>query len=144
MTEDKMVGQHHRLNGHEFERAPGVGDGPGGLACCSPWGHKESDTTEQLNNNHNMILGFPGGSVVKNSPANAGDAGPVSGQRRSAGGGNGNPLQCSYLRNSMDRGGLQASPWGHNRVGRNLANEHQKHDHAASNYSSPVDSAQFV
>ena len=48
-TEDKMVGWHHRLNGHEFERAPGVGDGQGGLACCSPWGRKESDTTERLN-----------------------------------------------------------------------------------------------
>ena len=39
----------HRLNGHEFEQAPGDGDGQGGLACCSPWGHKESDTTELLN-----------------------------------------------------------------------------------------------
>ena len=37
---------HHRINGHEFEQAPGVGDGQGGLACCSPWGRKESDTTE--------------------------------------------------------------------------------------------------
>ena len=48
MTEDEMVGWHHQLNGHEFERAPGVGDGHGSLACCSPWGHKESDTTERL------------------------------------------------------------------------------------------------
>ena len=46
MTEDEMVGWHHRLNGHEFEQAPGVGDGQGSLACCSPRGHKESDTTE--------------------------------------------------------------------------------------------------
>ena len=46
-----MVGWHHRLNGHEFEQAPGVGDGQGGLACCSPWGHKESDRTERLNSN---------------------------------------------------------------------------------------------
>ena len=46
-----MVGWHHRLNGHEFEQALGVGDGQGGLACCGPWGHKESDTTELLNNN---------------------------------------------------------------------------------------------
>ena len=45
-----MVGWHHRLDEHEFELAPGVGDGQGGLACCSPWGHKESDTTERLNN----------------------------------------------------------------------------------------------
>ena len=49
MTEDEMVGWHHRLNGHEFEWALGVGDGQGSLACCSPWDHKESDTTEQLN-----------------------------------------------------------------------------------------------
>ena len=40
---------HHRLDGHEFEQAPGVGDGQGSLACCSPWGRKELDTTEQLN-----------------------------------------------------------------------------------------------
>ena len=45
-----MVGWHHRLDGHEFEQAPGLGDGQGGLACCGPWGCKESDTTEQLNN----------------------------------------------------------------------------------------------
>ena len=48
-TEDEMVGWHHRLNGHKFEWTPGVGDGQGGLVCCSPWGHKESDTTEWLN-----------------------------------------------------------------------------------------------
>ena len=48
-TEDEMVGWHHRLNGHEFEQARGVGDGQGSLACCSPWSCKESDTTEQLN-----------------------------------------------------------------------------------------------
>ena len=46
MTEDEMVGWHHRLDGYEFEKALGVGDGQGSLACCSPWGHKESDTTE--------------------------------------------------------------------------------------------------
>ena len=48
-TEDEMVGWHHRLDGHEFEQTPGVGDGKGSLECCSPWGHKELDTTEQLN-----------------------------------------------------------------------------------------------
>ena len=47
--EDEVVGRHHRLNGHEFEHAPGVGDGQGRPACCRPWGHKELDTTEQLN-----------------------------------------------------------------------------------------------
>ena len=49
MTEDKMVGRHHWLDGHEFEQALGVGDGQRTLACCSPWGHKELDKTEQLN-----------------------------------------------------------------------------------------------
>ena len=49
MTEDETIGWHHRLDGHEFEQAPGVGHGQGSLACCSPWGHKESDTTERLN-----------------------------------------------------------------------------------------------
>ena len=44
-----MVGWHHRLNGHEFEEILGVGDGQGGPACCTPWGHKESDMTERLN-----------------------------------------------------------------------------------------------
>jgi len=51
-----MVGWHHRLNGHEFEQALGDGDGQGSLACCSPWGRKESDTTEQLKNNNNYWL----------------------------------------------------------------------------------------
>ena len=46
MTEDKMVGWHHQLNGHEFEQAPGVGDGQASLAYCSPWGHKELDMTD--------------------------------------------------------------------------------------------------
>ena len=49
MTEDEMVGWHHWLNGHNSEQIPGDGEGQGSLACCSPWGHQESDTTEQLN-----------------------------------------------------------------------------------------------
>ena len=49
MTEDEMVGWRHQLDGNEFEKALGVGDGQGSLACCSPRGHKESDTTERLN-----------------------------------------------------------------------------------------------
>ena len=48
-TEDEMAGWHHPLDGHEFEQAPGVGDGQGSLACCSPWGHKKLDVTERLN-----------------------------------------------------------------------------------------------
>ena len=50
MTNDEMIGWHHRHDGHEFEQALGVGDGQGSLVCCSPWGHKESDMTERLNN----------------------------------------------------------------------------------------------
>ena len=46
MAEDEMVVWHHQLNGHEFEQALGDGEGQGSLACCSPWGHKESDMTE--------------------------------------------------------------------------------------------------
>jgi len=48
-TEDEMVGWHYQLDGHEFEQALGIGDGQGSLVCCSPWGPKESDTTEWLN-----------------------------------------------------------------------------------------------
>jgi len=50
MTEDEMVGWHHRLNRHESEQTPGDGEGQGSLECCSPWGRKKSDTTERLNN----------------------------------------------------------------------------------------------
>ena len=53
MTEVEMVGRHHGLNGHEFEQAPGDGEGQRGLACCSPWGHKESGINEQ----RKVILG---------------------------------------------------------------------------------------
>ena len=51
MTEDEMIGWHHQVNGHEFEQAPGDDEGQGSLVCCSPWGHKELDMTEWLNNN---------------------------------------------------------------------------------------------
>ena len=54
-AEDEMVGWHHWLNGREFEKTPGDGEGQGSLACCSQWGHKKSDTTEQLNNNNSVI-----------------------------------------------------------------------------------------
>jgi len=47
--QDEMVRWHHRLNGHESDQAPGVGDGNGGMMCCSLWGHRESDMTERLN-----------------------------------------------------------------------------------------------
>ena len=65
MTENEMVGWHHRLSGHEFEQTPGDSEGQGSLACCSPQGRKESDTTEQLNNNKDPHLGVPGGASGK-------------------------------------------------------------------------------
>ena len=49
MAEDEMIEWYHQLIGHEFEQALGVGDGQGGLVCCSPWGGKESDTIKRLN-----------------------------------------------------------------------------------------------
>ena len=49
MTEDEVVGWHHLLNEQEYAQTPGVGDGQGSLACCSPWGPKESDRTDRLN-----------------------------------------------------------------------------------------------
>ena len=52
MIEDEMVGWHQQLYGHEFEQAPGDGEGQGSQACCSPWGCKESDMTERLNSNN--------------------------------------------------------------------------------------------
>ena len=57
MTEDEMIGWHHRLDKHELEQALGVVDGQGSLACCSPWSCKESDTTGQLKNNN--LMGVP-------------------------------------------------------------------------------------
>ena len=66
-TEDEMVGWHHRLNGHGFGWTPGVGDGQGGLVCCSSWGCKESDTTEQLNWTDTLLITRDGGDglVIK-------------------------------------------------------------------------------
>ena len=63
--QNEMVGWHHWLNGHEFEQAPGDGEGQGSLACCSPWGHKESDTSEWLHNNNNWEKYKPQGTTLK-------------------------------------------------------------------------------
>ena len=57
-TEDEMDGWHHQLSGREFEQAPGDGDGQGSLACCNPWGCKELDTTDWLNNNSKILIKF--------------------------------------------------------------------------------------
>ena len=75
MTEDEMVGWHHSLDEHEFEQASGVGDGQGSLVGYSPWGHKESDTTEKLHFHFSLSC---------------------------TGEGNGNLLQCSCLENPRD------------------------------------------
>ena len=90
-----MVGWHHRLKAHELKQAPGVGEGQGSLVCCSPWGHKESDMTEQLNSNRTWGVASQMALMVKNPPANAGDPRDtvsIHGSGRSPGVGNGNPL----------------------------------------------------
>ena len=93
MTEDEIVGWHHRTDGHEFEQALGAGDGQRSLACCSPWSHKELDTTEQLNwwlinfisQLPTIVCVFPGGPEVKSIPADAGDAGSIPGSEGTPG-----------------------------------------------------------
>ena len=78
-----MIGWHHRLDGHESEQTPGVGDGQGGLACCSLWGRRESDMTERLNWTElkdRKYWDFPGGSEVKTLPPSAGGVGSIPGQ----------------------------------------------------------------
>ena len=79
-TGDKMVGWHHHLNKYGFEQTLGDGEGQGSLACCSPWSHKESDTTEKLNNNtlvssqrQKMKMRFLGGWDGKESACNTRD-----------------------------------------------------------------------
>ena len=93
----------------EFEQAPGVGDGQGSLACCSPWGRKQLDTTEQLNWRKK---GFPHGSDRKESAWNAGDPSSIPWLGRSPGGGHGNLLQYSCLENPRDRGTWWATVHG--------------------------------
>ena len=56
MTEDEMIGWHHRLNGYDFEQTPGDSEGQGSLVCCNLWGHKEYDTTQLLNNRLVVLL----------------------------------------------------------------------------------------
>ena len=57
VTEDEMVGWYHRLDGHELEETLGDSEGQGSLVCCSPWGCKQSDMTEQLNDNNLLFKG---------------------------------------------------------------------------------------
>ena len=98
-----------RRRGHGFGWTLGVGDGQGGLACCSPWGRKELDMTEQLNLTE--IMGLLWWLNSKESVCSSGDTEDMSsipGSRRSPGGGHGKPLQYSCLENSMDRGTWRA------------------------------------
>ena len=126
ITEDEMVGWHHQLDGHEFEQAPGIGDGQGSLVCCSLWGRRvrynwvtKLNWTElnwiRINNTKNTFQGCPGSSVVKILPANAGDPDSIPGSRRSPREGNGNPLQYFCLGNPIDRSLADYSPCGHKR-----------------------------
>ena len=89
-----MVRWHHQLNKYGFEQTLGDGEGQGSLVCCSPWGHKASDTTEPLNNN-NMRTGVG----LTCSPAHIGE-------------GDGTPLQYSCLENPMARGAWWAAVHG--------------------------------
>ena len=98
-----MVGRHHQL-GHDFEQAPGDDKGQVSLACCSPWGHRQQDMPEHLNNNKSRLKGFPGGSVGEESTYNEGNTGSIPESGRSPGEGHGNCLQYSCLENPMDRG----------------------------------------
>ena len=100
-----MAGWHHGLNGHEFEQAPGVGDGQESLVYCSPRNRKELDVTEQLNRTEHVS----GGSVVKNTSANSGDMSFITGSRSFPGGRNGNPLQysCWEVPGTEEPSGLQ-------------------------------------
>ena len=98
-----------------LKKAPGIRDGQGSLACCSPWGRKESDMTEWLIWTDRLsgpsLKGFPGGTVVKNLPTNIGEARDtrsIPELGRASGVGNGNQFQYSCLKNSMNRGTWQA------------------------------------
>ena len=86
MTEDEMVGWHHRLNGHESEQAPGDAEGQGNLTCCSPRGLRESDTTEQLNNGNNESCALKPVLVRWQTPRELPDLGSLTSPRRWGGG----------------------------------------------------------
>ena len=73
-TEDEMAGWHPQLNGHEFEQTLGDSNGQGSLACCNPWGHKELDTTQRLNNKNDcQRFGQREGNLNKWNPGHFGD-----------------------------------------------------------------------
>ena len=96
-----MVGWYHGLNGHEFEQDLGDGERQGGLACCSPWGCKESDTTKCLNNNNHTKGLLPSKQETQVPSLGCKDHLP--------GGGHANSLQYSCLENPMDTGAWWAT-----------------------------------
>ena len=98
-TEDKMVGWHHRLSGHELEQLLGDGERQGNLECCSPWGDKESDMTWQLKKNNYTYTHIHTYMYIC-------EFNPWLG--RSPGGGHGNSLEYSCMENPMDRGAWRA------------------------------------
>ena len=104
MTEDEMVGWHHWLDGHEFEQALGIGDRQRSLACCSPWGRKELDTTERLN----WTEWFSGKESTWQCRRQGFDPWVWKIRWRR----NGNPLQDSCLDKPMDRRDWQATVHG--------------------------------
>ena len=85
VTQNEMVGWHYQINGHEFGQTRGDSEGQGSLVCCSPWGGKESDTTERLNNNNHLestVLGTGGDLKKSNKISLVGHKEPVFSMRR--------------------------------------------------------------
>ena len=115
MTEDEMVGWHHQLDGHEFEQAPGAGDGQGGLACCVFMGSQRvrHNWATEPNWTEYIKRGLPGWVSGKESACHSGDTDSVPGLGRSPGEGKGYPLQYSGLENSMDLQSTESQRVGH-------------------------------
>ena len=132
MTEDEMVGWHHQLDGHEFEQAAGVDYGQESLAYSSPWGCKESDTNEWLNWTEIQDKSFPGGSVVKNLPANTEDVSSIPGMGRYPG--EGSQLIPVFLpgKSQGQRSLVGYSQWGYKRVRHDLGLNNNNKDKTRS------------
>ena len=121
----------YKLDGHEVEQTPGVGDGQGSLVCCRPWGHRvRQDWMTELN--WIYMYGLPcwlSGKELACNPGAAGDSGSIPGLRRSRGGGNDNPLQYSCLENPSDRGTWLATVHGHAESGTTEVTYHTTYIH---------------
>ena len=86
MTEDQMVGWHHGLNGHQFEQAPGDGEGQGSLACCSPWGHKDQTRLSYKTTEDKMTSEVNSTNHLETVNTNASESVPKKLQREGQGG----------------------------------------------------------